>query len=91
MNIGITNESRSKINFKCKKILKSSITSKFVEQLFNVYTSFLIFKFSKIRQSFRLTLRALIKNTFRHEIVFVKTKLDVEIALSTRNCFNLKL
>ena len=31
------------------------------------------------------------KNAFRHEIVFAKTRTDIEIALSTESCFNLKL
>ena len=49
MNIEITNESKSRINSKRREIFKSLITSKSVEQLSDVYDSFLIFKFSKIK------------------------------------------
>ena len=64
MNVEITNESRSRTNFKWRKILKSLITSKFVEQLSDVYDYFLIFKFSKIKQNFKLTLKRLQKMLF---------------------------
>ena len=56
INVEITDESKSKTNSKWKEILKSLITSKFVEQLSDVYNSFPIFKISKTRQSFKLTL-----------------------------------
>ena len=64
MNVEITNESKSRTNFKWREILKSSVTSKFVEQLSDVYDSFLTFKFSKIRQSFKLTSERLQKMLF---------------------------
>ena len=91
MNVEITNESRSRINSKWKKILKSSVTSNSVEQLSDVYDFFLTSKFLKIKQNFKLTLKRLQKNIFRHKIVFARTRTNVEIALSTRSCFNLKL
>ena len=47
--------------------------SKFVEQLFNVYDSFLTSKFSKIKQCFRLTLKRLQKIFF-----------DVKLSLQER-------
>ena len=40
MNIEITNESESRINFKWREILKSLITSNFVEQLSDVFSDF---------------------------------------------------
>ena len=49
MNVEMTNESKSRTNSKRRGILKSSITSKFVEQLSDVYNSFLTSKFSKIK------------------------------------------
>ena len=64
MNVEITNESKSKINSKWREILKLLIMSKFVEQLSDVYDSFLTFKFSKIKQSFKLTSERLQKILF---------------------------
>ena len=64
VNVEIVNESKSRTNFKWKEILKSLITSKFVEQLFDVYNSFLTSKFSKIKQSFKLTSERLQKILF---------------------------
>ena len=64
INVEITNESKSKTNSKWKEILKLSVTSKFVEQLSDVYDLFLIFKFSKIRQNFKLTSKRLQKILF---------------------------
>ena len=91
MNIEIINESISKTNFKWKELLKSLIMLKFVEQLFVIYDFFLTFKFLKIKQNFKLTLKRLQKMFFRHETVFARTRTNIEIILSTKNCFNLKL
>ena len=68
VNVGITNESRLRTNSKWKEILKSSVTSKFIKQLFDVYDSFLISKFSKIKQNFKLTSERLQKMLFDTEL-----------------------
>ena len=65
--------------------------SKLVEQFFDIYNFFLTSKFLKIKQSFKLTLKRLRKMFYRYETVFARTKIDVEIALSSRSYFNLKL
>ena len=79
MNVEITNESRSRINSKEKKIQKSSVRSKFIKQLSDVYDSFLTFKFSKIRQSFKLTLEHLQKMLFDTELSSQKRKLMLKL------------
>ena len=79
MNIEITNGSRSSINSKWKEILKWLITSKFVEQLSNVYDSFLIFKFSKIKQDFKLTLKCLQKMLFDTKLFSQERKLRLKL------------
>ena len=68
MNVEITNESKSKINFKWKEILKLLTMFKFIEQLSDVYDSFLIFKFSKIKQNFKLTSKRLQKMFFNTKL-----------------------
>ena len=79
INVEITNESKSRINFKWRKILKLSITSKFVEQLFDVYDSFLTFKFSKIKQSFKLILKRLQKMLFDTKLSSQKWELMLKL------------
>ena len=79
VNVEITNESRSKINFKWREILKSLITSKFVEQLSDVYNSFLIFKFSKIKQNFKLTSKRLQKMLFDTKLFSQERKLMLKL------------
>ena len=79
MNIEITNESRSRTNFKWKKILKSSVTSKFVEQLFNVYNFFLIFKSSKIKKTFKLTSKRLQKMLFDTKLFLQEQELMLKL------------
>ena len=79
MNVEITNESKSRINFKWKEILKSLITSKFVEQLSNVYDSFLISKFSKIKQNFKLTSERLQKMLFDAKLFSQEQKLMLKL------------
>ena len=79
INVEIMNESRSRINFKWREILKLSITSKFVEQLSDVYNSFLIFKFSKIKQSFKLTLKRLQKILFNTKMFLQERKLMLKL------------
>ena len=64
MNVEITNESKSWTNSKRKEILKLLITSKSVEQLSDIYNSFLTFKFSKIKQNFKLISERLQKILF---------------------------
>ena len=48
IDINILDESKSKMNSKWRKILKSSVIVDFLKQLKKLYDSFLIFKFSKI-------------------------------------------
>ena len=79
INVEITDESRSRINFKWKKFLKSSITSKFVEQLSDVYNSFLTFKFSKIKQNFKLTSERLQKIFFDAELSLQERELMMKL------------
>ena len=79
VNIEITNESRLKTNFKWKEILKLLITSKFVEQLFDVYDSFLTFKFSKIKQKFKLISERLQKIFFHIKLFSQERKLILKL------------
>ena len=79
MNVKITNESKSRINFKWRKILKSLIMSKFVEQLFNVYDFFLTLKFSKIKQNFKLTSKRLQKIVFDTKLFSQEQKLMMKL------------
>ena len=79
MNVEITNESRPKTNSKWREILKSLITSKFVEQLFDVYDSFLTFKFSKIKQSFKLTSKCLQKMLFDTKLFLQERELMLKL------------
>ena len=64
VNIKIVDESKSTTNFKWKKFLKLLITTAFSKQLFDLYESFLISKFSKIKQDFRLISKCLQKEVF---------------------------
>ena len=79
MNVEITNELKSRINFKWKEILKLSVTSKFVKQLFNVYDFFLIFKLSKIRQNFKLISKRLQKIFFDTKLFSQERKLILKL------------
>ena len=79
VNVGIMNKSKSKINFKWREILKLSIMSKFVEQLYDVYNSFLTFKFSKMKQSFKLTLKRLQKMFFDTKLSLQKRELMLKL------------
>ena len=79
INVEITNEWRLRTNFKWGKILKSSVTSKFVKQLFNVYDFFLTFKFSKIRQNFKLTLKRLQKMLFDTKLFLQERELMLKL------------
>ena len=79
MNVEIMNKSKSRTNSKWKKILKSSITSKFVEQLFDVYHSFLIFRVSKIKQNFKLILERMQKMLFDTKLFSQKRKLMLKL------------
>ena len=79
MNVEITNESRSKTNFKWKETLKSLITSKFVEQLSDVYDFFLTFKSSKIKQNFKLISKRLQKMLFDIKLSSQEQKLMLKL------------
>ena len=79
MNVEITDELKSRTNLKWRKILKSSITSKFVEELSDVYDSFLTFKFSKIRQSSKLTSERLQKILFDTKFFLQERKLMLKL------------
>ena len=79
VNVRITNESRLKIYFKWKEILKLSITSKFVKQLSDVYDSFLTFKFLKIRQNFKLISKRLQKMFFDTKLFPQEQKLMLKL------------
>ena len=62
-----------------KKILKSLITSKFVEQLSDVYNFFLTVKFSKIKQNYKLTLKRLQKMLFDTELFSQERELILKL------------
>ena len=79
VNIEITNESRLRTNFEWKEILKLLITSKFVEQLFDIYDSFLTFKFSKIKQNSKLTSERLQKIFFHIKLFLQERKLILKL------------
>ena len=79
VNVEITNESRSRTNFKWREILKLSIMSKFVEQLSDVYDFFLICSFSKIRQNFKLTSEQLQKMLFDTKLFLQERKLILKL------------
>ena len=79
MNVEITNEAKLRINFKWRKILKLLITLKSVEQLSDVYDFFLISKFSKIKQSFKLTSKRLQKMLFNIKLSSQKRKLMLKL------------
>ena len=79
VNVEITNGSGPRTNPKWKEILKSLITSKFVEQLSDVYDSFLTSKFSKTRQSSKLTSKRLQKMLFGAELSSQKRKLMLKL------------
>ena len=79
MNVEIMNESESRIDSKWKEILKLSVTSKFVEQLSDVYDSFLISKFSKIKQNFKLTSKRLQKMLFDAKLFPQERKLILKL------------
>ena len=79
MIVTITNESRSRTNSKWKFFLKSFVTSKFVEQQFDVYDSFLTFKFSTIKQSSKLTLKQLQKMFFDTELFLQERELMLKL------------
>ena len=79
MNVEITNESRSRTNSKWREILKSFVISKFVKQLSNVYDFLLIFKFSKIKQNFKLTSERLQKMFFDAKLFSQKQKLILKL------------
>ena len=53
--------------------------SKFVKQLSDVYNSFLTFKFSKIRQNFRLTSKCLQKMLFDAELFLQERELMLKL------------
>ena len=79
VNVKIVDGSKSKINFKWKKLFKSSITSVTVKQLFNVYNSFLISKFSNIKRDSRLTLKCLRKMLFNAKLFFQERNLMMKL------------
>ena len=79
MNVEITDGSRSRTNLKWREILKSSVTSKSVEQLSDVYDSFLTSKFSKIKQNFKLTPERLQKMLFDAELSSQERKLMLKL------------
>ena len=79
INVEITNESELRINFKWKEILKLLITSKFVEQLFDIYDSFLTFKFSRIKWNFKLISERLQKMLFDTKLSSQELKLMLKL------------
>ena len=79
MNIEITNESKSRTNSKWKKNLKLSVTSKFVEQLSDIYNSFLTSEFSKIKQNFKLISERLQKILFNTKLFSQERKLILKL------------
>ena len=79
MNVEIMNESESRTNSKWKEILKSSVTSKFVEQLSDVYNSFLTLKFSKVKQNSKIILERLQKMLFDTKLSPQERKLMLKL------------
>ena len=79
INVEIIDDSESRTNSKWREILKSSVTSKFVKQLSDVYNFFLTLKFSKIRQDFRLTSERLQKMFFGTKLSSQEQKLMLKL------------
>ena len=79
IDIEIADESEPRINSKWRKILKLSVTLKPIEQLSDVYDSFLTSKFSKIRQDFRLTSKRLQKMLFGAELFPQERELMIKL------------
>ena len=79
VNVEIIDELKSKTNFKWKKFLKSSITSAFLKQLFDLYEFFLISKFSKIKRDSRLISKCLQKMLFNAELFSQKRDLMIKL------------
>ena len=79
INVEIIDESKSRTNSKWREILKSLVMSKFVEQLSNVYDSFLTFNFLKIKQSSKLISERLQKRFFDAELFSQEQELMMKL------------
>ena len=70
IDVNILDESKSEMNSKWKKILKSFVIVDSLKQLKELYDFFLTFKFLKISRNSRMILKQLQKMLFDVELFF---------------------